>query len=145
MLFFLLPRLPEWQLTRGDGRGLVSVLQRQSPNFPPDLLETLRRNITAPGAATAMLAYYRANALDLPSPGRAAPPLPVPTLVIWGEEDVALSTSLTDGLNEVVADVTVRRLPGVSHWVQQDAPAEVNEIIAEWARSRGLAGSASRG
>ena len=139
VLFFLLPWLPELQLTRRQGRGLTSVLKRQSPNFSPELLETLRRNITAPGAATAMINYYRANALDLPSPPRSARPLAIPTLVIWGEEDVALSLSLTEGLDQVVADLTLRRLPGVSHWVQQDAPAEVSHAIADWARSRGLA------
>ena len=140
VLFFLLPRLPELQLTWGRGRALATLLRRQSRNFPPELLQTLRRNITRPGAATAMLNYYRANALDLPSPGRGAAPLAVPTLVVWGEEDIALSLSLTDGLEEVVADLTLRRLPGVSHWVQQDAPSEVNAAIADWARSHGLAG-----
>ncbi len=140
VLFFLLPRLPELQLTWGRGRALATLLRRQSRNFPPELLQTLRRNITRPGAATAMLNYYRANALDLPSPGRGAAPLAVPTLVVWGEEDIALSLSLTDGLDEVVADLTLRRLPGVSHWVQQDAPSEVNAAIADWARSHGLAG-----
>ena len=140
VLFFLLPRLPELQLTWGRGRALATLLRRQSRNFPPELLQTLRRNIPRPGAATAMLNYYRANALDLPSPGRGAAPLAVPTLVVWGEEDIALSLSLTDGLEEVVADLTLRRLPGVSHWVQQDAPSEVNAAIADWARSHGLAG-----
>ncbi len=145
VLFFLLPRLPELLLTRGHGRALTSMLERQSRNFAPELLETLRRNITQPGAATAMLNYYRANALDLPSPARSARPLGVPTLVIWGEEDVALSLSLTEGLDEVVADLTLRRLAGVSHWVQQDAPAEVDAAIADWARRRGLAAGPAPG
>jgi pimeloyl-ACP methyl ester carboxylesterase len=38
-----------------------------------------------------------------------------------------------------VADLTVRRLQGVSHWVQQDAPDAVNSLIAEWARREGMA------
>jgi pimeloyl-ACP methyl ester carboxylesterase len=31
-----------------------------------------------------------------------------------------------------VKDLTVRYLPGISHWVQQDAPEEVNAILGAW-------------
>ena len=141
MAFFLLPWLPEWLLTRNQGRTLMRDLKQQSPKLPDDLLETMRRNVIVPGAATAMLNYYRANVLRL---GRAAPataPLEVPTLLIWGEDDLYLSPQLASGLEEFVPHITVRRLPGVSHWVQQDAPAEVERLIAEWARLEGLAAS----
>ena len=30
----------------------------------------------------------------------------------------------------------LRRLPGVSHWVQQEAPEAVNAIVAEWLAAR---------
>lgn len=139
MAFFLLPWLPELLLTRGQGRPLMRDLARQSRHFPPDLLETMRRNVIAPGAATAMLNYYRANMLRLGTSARASAPLRVPTLLIWGEEDVYLSPTLASGLEPYVADLTVERLPGVSHWVQQNAPDAVNAIIAGWARQRGLA------
>jgi pimeloyl-ACP methyl ester carboxylesterase len=138
MAFFQLPWLPEALLTRGQGRPLMRDLARQSANFPPELLEQMRRNIVAPGAATAMLNYYRANVRRI---AHAAPAkrIEVPTLLIWGEEDVYLSPQLASGLEPYVADLTVRRLPAVSHWVQQDAPDAVNSLIAEWARREGLA------
>jgi pimeloyl-ACP methyl ester carboxylesterase len=138
MAFFQLPWLPEAMLTRGDGRPLIAGLARQSRHWPPDLLETMRRNVTAPGAATAMLNYYRAN---LPRVARSAPPasrITVPTLLIWGEDDVYLSPVLASGNEAFVRNLSVRRLPGVSHWVQQDASEAVNRAIAEWARQRGL-------
>jgi len=137
--FFLLPWLPEWLLTRDEGRALAGNLKRQCPRIPDDTLETLRRNLLVPGAATAMLAYYRANALRL---NRAAPdpaPLACPTLLLWGEDDPYLSPALAAGNEAFVRDLTVHRLPGVSHWTQQGAPAEVNRLVAEWARTRGLA------
>jgi pimeloyl-ACP methyl ester carboxylesterase len=31
-----------------------------------------------------------------------------------------------------VADLTLRYLPGVSHWVQQDDPEAVNAILEAW-------------
>jgi len=137
--FFLLPLLPEWLLTRDEGGALVRDLKRQCPRMPDDALEALRRNLLAPGAATAMLAYYRANALRQ---NRAAPGAAIvecPTLLLWGEDDPYLSPALAESNGRFVRDLTVRRLPGASHWAQQDAPAEVNRLIAEWARARGLA------
>lgn len=142
MAFFLLPWLPEKVLTRQAGRGLVEGLARQSPHWPPELLETMRRNLTQPGAATAMLNYYRANMLRY---GRASAPVPLiesPTLLLWGEDDAYLGRELASGNEEFVTNLTVRRLPGVSHWVQQDAPQIVNETIAEWTREHGLAAQA---
>jgi pimeloyl-ACP methyl ester carboxylesterase len=139
VLFFLLPFLPELQLTWRDGSGLASSLAAQAPSFPADLLETFRRNVTAPGAATAMLNYYRANALSLPAPGPGNPPIDTPTLMVWGEDDAFLGRSLTVGNDAFVSDFTLKRLPGVSHWVLQDAPALVSAMVSEWARGRGLA------
>ena len=107
--------------------------------MPEATLETLRRNLLAPGAANAMLAYYRANALRLNRAAPDAAPLECPTLLLWGEDDPYLSPALAAGNEAFVRDLTVRRLPGVSHWTQQDAPAEVNRLIAEWARGHGLA------
>ncbi len=55
-----------------------------------------------------------------------------PTLIVWGEEDSALGIELLDGTDEFVRDLTIRRLPGVSHWVQQEAPQKVNPILKAW-------------
>ena len=56
----------------------------------------------------------------------------MPTLMIWGEADTALGKELTYGTDRLVRDLTVRHLPGVSHWVQQEAPELVNELIETW-------------
>ena len=141
MAFFLLPWLPERLLTRGDGRPLIRDLQRQSANLPPGLLETVRSNVIAPGAATAMLNYYRANIPRLARSARRLAPIECPTLLLWGEEDIYLSPTLATGNEALVADLTVHRFPGASHWIQQDAPDEVNRSIVAWARRHGLAAS----
>ena len=52
---------------------------------------------------------------------------------------LALSPELASGNEAFVSNLTVRRVPGVSHWVQQDAPEAVNASIAEWVRGQGLA------
>jgi pimeloyl-ACP methyl ester carboxylesterase len=134
--FFLIPGLPEWQLTAGGARALGQVLE----GVAPDLIALYRKNIAQPGAATAMLNYYRANALALSAQSPPAQPLTTPTLMIWGEGDVALDVALTEGNEAFVSDFTLVRLPGVSHWVQQEAPERVNQAIAGWLPRLGPAG-----
>ena len=92
-----------------------------------------------PGALTCALNLYRASPLYPPTPedpgaatlvlDPAALTVRVPTLVIWGEADTALGTVLLDGLDELVPDLRVVRLPGASHWVIHERPAEVNAAI----------------
>ena len=60
----------------------------------------------------------------------------VPTLVIWGEKDRALLTDNLDGLEKVVLDLTVRRIPDGTHWVAHEKPAEVNGHIREFLEAR---------
>lgn len=138
VLFFQLPFLPELQLTAGGGRALAAMFKRQSPNMPQAFLDAVQKNVAQPGAATAMINYYRANMARLGA-APVVPPLTTPTLMIWGENDIALSLSLTEGNEAWVKDFTLKRIPGASHWVQQDAPEAVNATIAEWARSKRLA------
>jgi pimeloyl-ACP methyl ester carboxylesterase len=140
VLFFQLPWLPEKALTAGRGRAVKRALKGHSPDFPDDLLGLYRRNITASGAATAMLNYYRVNMTRLAAGLEGKGPITVPTLLIWGEDDQALDIALTEGVAEHVRDLTLKRLPGVSHWVQQDTPDQVNALITAWAGDRGLAG-----
>jgi pimeloyl-ACP methyl ester carboxylesterase len=136
--FFQLPWLPEQQLSANDGEALVRILKGQSQNFSPDLLEIYRRNIVQPGAATAMINYYRANATALGRYDAGREKIATPTLVIWGENDVALDIALTEHNEDYVSDLTLSRLPGVSHWVQEDAPDRVNQLAIEWAREKNL-------
>jgi pimeloyl-ACP methyl ester carboxylesterase len=52
--------------------------------------------------------------------------------MIWGEADSALGVELTSGYEGLVTDFTLKRLPNVSHWVQQEAPEKVNAILTDW-------------
>ena len=49
--------------------------------------------------------------------------------MVWGEDDVALTKETTYGTDKYVEDLTIRYLPRVSHWVQQDAPDAVNAMM----------------
>lgn len=133
--FFQLPWLPEWFLTRNKAKAVgeaFSGMAVDKSRFPEEVLNHYRENALLPGAATAMVNYYRAarkaGQRMWPEPGT----VDVPTLIVWGEEDSALEKSLVPGTERFVKDLTVRYLPGVSHWVQQEAPEKVNAILEEW-------------
>jgi pimeloyl-ACP methyl ester carboxylesterase len=135
--FFQLPWLPEWFFRR---RGAAAIEQAfrgmaiDKSRFPDDVLAVFKANVLQPGALTAMLNWYRAAGRHFGALGTSAV-IETPTLLIWGEEDTALGKETTVGTERYVKDLTVRYLPGVSHWVQQEAPEAVNEILAAWLRA----------
>jgi pimeloyl-ACP methyl ester carboxylesterase len=131
--FFQIPGLPDALLSSQGGARVREIILgscRDAARFPREVLDTLCRNAAEPGAATAMLNWYRASFRNksLQDP-RLAQPIDTPTLLVWGEEDVALDVITLDGTERYVRDLTLRRLPGVSHWVQQEAPARVNAML----------------
>ncbi len=136
--FFQVPRLPEALLQARDYRAVREAFVSSAVDksrFPEEVLRVYRDAAAQPGALTAMLNYYRAlvrggggerqRALGLPM-------IEIPTLMIWGEEDVALTKETTFGTDKYVSDLTLRYLPGVSHWVQQEAPETVNAMLKAW-------------
>ena len=135
VLFFQLPLLPEFVLTAAGAAAIGRVFTDTAVDkaaFPPAVLDRYRRDARRPGAMTAMLDYYRANARALLRDDGPARVIDVPTLMIWGECDRALGLELTEGYGPYVADLTLRRLPNVSHWVQQEAPDAVNAALGAW-------------
>ena len=130
MAFFQLPALPERMLMANRGAAIRRMFGRVA--LPPDVLAVYTGQIAEPGAATAMLNWYRAmgrRGQRMPDLARV---IEVPTLVVWGEQDVALDLVCLDGTERYVRDLTLKRLPGVSHWVQQDAPEAVNKLLQEF-------------
>jgi pimeloyl-ACP methyl ester carboxylesterase len=139
MAFFQLPVLPEAMLTAGGARAIgraFTGMAVDKSRFPAEVTDVYRRNALAPGAMTAMINFYRANTGLLDRWGAAPPVIEVPTLMIWGEEDSALGIENTEGYGGLVRDFTLRRLPRVSHWVQQEAPERVNAELADWLSRR---------
>lgn len=135
MLFFQLPWLPERLLGRDGAHAIGDAIRRScgdTERFPEEVLDVYRRNAAQPGALSAMLNYYRALIRGGGARRQHAAGYPVieaPTLMIWGEDDVALTRATTYGTEDYVRDLTIRYLPRVSHWVQQEAPQIVNPMI----------------
>ena len=139
IFFFQLPWLPEFALGRQDAaaieRAFVEMAVDKS-QFPKAVTDVYRRNAMIPGALNRMINYYRALLQRRPKHpalvGGQLPLIETPTLMVWGEEDTALSKSLTYGTDKFVRDLTIRYLPGVSHWVQQEAPETVNAMLSDF-------------
>jgi len=134
IFFFQLPWLPEFMLGRNNARGVAEAISNScmlKEQFPDEVLEVYRRNAVQPGALTAMINYYRAllRGGHARAPEGGYPAIETPTLMIWGEEDVALTKESTYGTDEFVKDITIRYLPRISHWVQQEAPDVTNAMI----------------
>jgi pimeloyl-ACP methyl ester carboxylesterase len=134
VLFFQLPWLPERVLRAGNFALLGRMLRSQPTRpgaFTPEDIGWYKSALARPGALTAALNYYRAAGRGR---GPAAPlgPVTAPTLLIWGEKDPYLGVRLSSGLERWVGDLRVERLPGVSHWVQNDDPERTNALLLEF-------------
>jgi epoxide hydrolase 4 len=142
VLFFQIPRLPEALLRARNYRAIDNAFRNMAVDksrFPDEVVKVYRDSAAQPGALTAMINYYRA----LVRGGGAArqrrlgyPIIDVPTLMIWGEQDAALGKETTYGTDAFVSKLTLRYLPEVSHWVQQEAPETVNSMLEAWLGGR---------
>lgn len=133
-LIFQVPWLPEIFLRRNEAKAIGDAFYQMAVDksrFPDDVLEVYRSAAREPGALTAMLNWYRANAFQGTFREKFEV-LETPTLMVWGKVDFALGVEMTDATDELVRDFTLRLLPDVSHWVQQEAPEIVNEIVEAW-------------
>jgi len=140
VFFFQLPGLPELMTTTNGARVVERAFTQgvADPSiFSPEDLKVYRDNALTPGAMTAMINYSRANAAYLGGADRTMTRrIETPTLMIWGEKDAFLDVGLTEGYGPYVSDFTLHRLPSVSHWVQQEAAADVNRLMAAWLGDR---------
>jgi len=56
-----------------------------------------------------------------------------PTLLIWGEEDIALGKELTYNMEPYFTDrFEIKYIPRCRHWVQQEQPELVNQYMLEF-------------
>jgi pimeloyl-ACP methyl ester carboxylesterase len=133
MFMFQLPKLPEAYLRRDAGRTIDRVFWSMAVDksaFPREEIEPFRQQILEPGAAEAMVGWYRA-ALQ----GRA-PQLPdvvAPSLLIWGMEDKALGFhDVVPGTERFVRDLSIVPVERAGHFVQTEAKDRVNALLLAW-------------
>ena len=143
MFFFQLPWLPE-RIVRAARWGSFRYGFEHDARpgaFTPQDIGRYVEAWSQPGAATAMINYYRAAFRGIrPRAAARIRPLHAPTLVIWGEHDRYLGPELAEPDRADVPQLErVVRLPDASHWVQHDEPERVGQLLVEF-----FAGAAGR-
>lgn len=127
----------------GLGGFLAKVFEGRfgtDDKMEPDERAQLMQDYEDRDAAFGMLNWYRASPLYVPTmdepyavPADRAPPtlppLKIPTLVVWALEDLALPPENLDGLETMVTDMTLVRVPGCGHFVPWESPSVVNAAL----------------
>ena len=132
MFAFQFPWLPEYFLRRNDWRRTVLALRGSGKvhTFTNDDIAKYKKAWSQPGAITAMLNWYRA--------GRYIPRLlketyvKVPTLLIWGMKDKALSHRMARPSMDYCDDGKLVFFEDATHWVQHDEAEAVNQLLTKF-------------
>ncbi len=136
------------QLIRDHGLGgmLAKAFEdrlQTEDKMEPEERAQLLRDWENRDAAFAMINWYRASPLYVPELDEpyeipadrappALPPLSIPTLVIWALDDQALPPENLEGLEEMVTDMTLVKVPDCGHFVPWEAPDAVNAALDEF-------------
>lgn len=133
---FQIPWLPEYLLSRNNANEIGRMLRGaalQKSVFPHEVTAKYQEAMRKPGAIKAAISYYRQLFWRLPFSLKSYQlHITVPTLLIWGEHDIALGIELTTGLEQWVNDIQIKRIPDSGHWVQQEQPEKVNQYMLDF-------------
>lgn len=128
MLQFQVPDLPERIIRRDGLRWIDDLVRRWSPHWDPtaEQLATIRAGLDGQGRLSAALGYYRGIPLAL-TDGEARRivlgKVPVPTLLVRGEEDRCMGRERFDDLGDrFPAGARLASIPGAGHHLHVEAP-----------------------
>jgi pimeloyl-ACP methyl ester carboxylesterase len=128
MLLFQFPGIAESWLTQ-DGWANFRSWGRH-----PDA-DAVIAELEANGSLTPGLNWYRANVPpeSWAGPPLQLPPIQAPTMGVWSTGDFALTeTQMTDSAENVAGTWRYERLEGPGHWMQLDAPDQVNALLLDF-------------
>jgi pimeloyl-ACP methyl ester carboxylesterase len=111
-------------LLEDDARRLRRNLSSQG--VPDAAIEEHLSVLGNPAALEGALAWYRANVGLVADLGA----ITVPTLYVWGDADATVGPTAAHGTKEFVnAAYAMEVLPGVGHFVMDQAPARATELL----------------
>jgi pimeloyl-ACP methyl ester carboxylesterase len=97
----------------------------QDSGVPLEAIDEYVAVLSAPGALTAALNWYRAM-----SSGERVDPVGVPTTYVWSDGDVAIGRTAAEACaNYVTGEYRFVELPGITHWIPEQAPDRVATAI----------------
>lgn len=130
IFFFQIPHLPEFLIRQNYWEGAVQMLKGSGKptTFQPVDFDHYRTAWSQPGAFTAMLNWYRA-AVKKPTTLTRSRRVTVPTLMLWGAQDVALERTMAWESIQLCDRGQLLVFEQATHWVQHDEPAAVNAAL----------------
>jgi pimeloyl-ACP methyl ester carboxylesterase len=109
----------------GSGDGLRMMFS--ASGLASDDVEVFVKAMTEPGALTAALNWYRATEIDSM---KGVGSITVPAMYIWSTDDIALGRDAAEATAQHVAGpYRFEVLEGVSHWIPEMAPDQVNSFL----------------
>jgi len=123
ILTFQIPWVPEFLFDRYSDKFGDFVFRHKISKEDQNIYVN---NLKEPGAFKAVLAYYRATFKE----HLGHKQITVPTLVIWGERDVALGKDLTYGMEPLFSGpFKLEYIPDAGHLVPDEKPELVEKLI----------------
>jgi pimeloyl-ACP methyl ester carboxylesterase len=115
-------------LREDDMRRLRRMLgPEEHTGVPSDAVDEYVTVLSAPGALTAALNWYRAM-----SSGAVVETVGVPTTYVWSDGDAAIGRTAAEGCARfVTGDYRFVELPGVTHWIPEQAPDALAAAILD--------------
>jgi epoxide hydrolase 4 len=132
---FQIPWLPEYFLRKNDYRNMVRSVRGSSKihTFTSEDIEKYKEAWSQPGAMTGMINWYRAAARYWrKSKGNQI--VKVPTLILWGMKDVALSHRMARLSLDYCDDGKLVIFEDATHWVQRDEAYAVTKYLLNFIR-----------
>ncbi len=131
--FFQIPWLPEKMLSANNFGAMVRGMKNSAKKntFAPVDFEKYKEAWSQPGALTSMLNWYRA-AFRFPPRMPDDQRVKVPTLMMWGMKDFALSHRMARPSMDYCEVGNLILFPEATHWVQHDSAAEVNHYLIDF-------------
>ena len=126
---FWQPGKAEDVLLADDARRLRRMLSggEGDSGIPAEAIEQYVAVLSAPGALTAALNWYRAM-----SSSDRVDPVGVPTTYVWSDGDVAIGRTAAEACaNYVTGDYSFVELPGITHWIPEQAPEQLAAAILD--------------
>lgn len=132
---FQIPWLPEAIMRSGNWRGATRVLRGSGKihTFTNEDIAEYKKAWSQPGAMKAMLNWYRAAVRYLPKLLKDVR-VKVPTLMLWGMQDVALSHRMARPSIDYCEDGRLVFFEDATHWVQHDEAESVAKLLIEFLR-----------
>ncbi len=138
VFFFQIPFFVEWTLSRDNFRNMARMLvgSGRKSSFSADNLVEYKKAWSQPGALRGMLNWYRSifwSSLKYVFQKRNMPArqVKVPTLMLWGKQDVALSHEMVEPSIQLCDQGEVVFFEKATHWVQHNEADEVNKRLIE--------------